>query len=138
MKYWLLRNSNDNKSYPIFEIDIKVLDEYFCDFTIYQANGWSIDYEDIYDKSFVSEVHFKADFCTHWWFYGEDYDEECDRDVKDSYYHICSRITDWQIMFSFVRKLMYQLLGDKQNWYTDEDKEIDNFLLKNYSIIKRE
>ena len=40
MKYWLKNITDDSYKYPIFEVEIKMLDEYFCDFTIYKATSW--------------------------------------------------------------------------------------------------
>ena len=133
MKYWLKNITDDSYKYPIFEVEIKMLDEYFCDFTIYKATSWESDYSDIYEKKFIAEVHWKWDFCTHWYFYGEDYYESAE---KDSYYHICSDHSDYIRMFAFIRKLMYSILGDEQNWYYDKDKELDELVLKGYEIME--
>ena len=91
----------------------------------------------IYEKKFIAEVHWKWDFCTHWRFYGEDYNE-ClgDETEKDSYYHICSDHSDYIRMFAFIRKLMYTLLGDEQTLYSDEDKELDELILKGFEIVE--
>ena len=91
----------------------------------------------IYEKKFIAEVHWKWDFCTHWRFYGEDYNK-ClgDEAEKDSYYHICSDHSDYIRMFAFIRKLMYTLLGDEQTWYSDEDKELDELVLKGFEIVE--
>ena len=37
----------------------------------------------IYEKKFIAEVHWKWDFCTHWRFYGEDYDDKPKLDFID-------------------------------------------------------
>ena len=128
-KYWL-KNSD---GHPIFEVEIKMLEDYYCDFTIYEAISWETDYSNIYEKKFIADVHWKWDFCTHWWFYGEDYDKSTE---KDSYYHICSGISDWIRLFAFIRKLMYSILGDEQNWYSNKDKELDEIVLKDYEIVE--
>ena len=52
MKYYL----KDSNGCPIFEVEIKMLSEYFCDFTIYKAISWKSDYSDIYEKKFIAEV----------------------------------------------------------------------------------
>lgn len=31
---------------------------------------------------------------------------------------------------------MYSLLGDKQDWYNDKDKELDEFVLKGFEIVE--
>lgn len=55
---------------------------------------------------------------------------------KDSYYHICSDHSDYIRMLAFIRKLMYSLLGDKQDWYSDKDKELDELVLKDFEIVE--
>ena len=136
MKYWLKNITDDSYEYPIFEVEIEKLDEYFCDFVIYEATSWESD-SNIYEKKFIAEVHWKWDFCTHWWFYGEDYDKSLgDEAEKDSYYHICSDHSDYIRMFAFVRKLMYTLLYDEQTWYSDKDKELDELVLKGFEIVE--
>ena len=138
MKYWLKNITDDSYEYPIFEVEIEKLEEYYCNFIIYQATSWASDCSDIHEKKFIAEVHWKWDFCTHWWFYGEDYDKSLgDEAEKDSYYHICSGISDWIRLFAFIRKLMYSLLGDKQDWYLDKDKELDELVLKGYEIMEK-
>jgi hypothetical protein len=131
MKYWLKNITDDLYEYPIFEVEIEKLNKYFCDFTVYKATSWESDYSNIYEKKFIAEVHWKWDFCTHWYFYGEDYYESAE---KDSYYHICSDHSDYIRMFAFIRKLMYSLLGDKQDWY--KDKELDELILKGFEIVE--
>ena len=135
MKKYHLKDSDE---YPIFEVEIEKLDEYFCDFTIYKVISWFTDCShNIYEKKFIAEVHWKWDFCTHWRFYGEDYDKSLgDEAEKDSYYHICSDHSDYIRMFAFVRKLMYTLLGDEQDWYSDKDKELDELILKGFEIVE--
>ena len=134
MKKYYLKDSDE---YPIFEVEIEKLDEYFCDFTIYKATSWDNDsFHNIYEKNFIAKVHWKWDFCTHWRFYGEDYDKYLgDAAEKDSYYPICSDHSDYIRMFAFIRKLMYALLGDEQDWYNDKDKELDELVLKGFEIV---
>ena len=127
----------DSDGFPIFEVEIEKLDEYTCDFIIYKPTSWECDNSDIYEKKFIAEVYWKWDFCTHWWFYGEDYDKSLgDEAEKDSYYHICSDHSDYIRMFAFIRKLMYSLLGDEQDWYNDKDKELDELVLKGFEIVE--
>ena len=134
MKKYHLKDSN---GCPIFGVEIEKLEKYFCDFIIYKAISWESDYSDIYEKKFIAKVHWKWDFCTHWWFYGEDYDESLvDETEKDSYYHICSGISDWIRLFAFTRKLMHSLLGDEQDWYDEKDKELDELVLKGFEIVE--
>lgn len=136
MKKYYLKYSN---GCPIFEVEIEKLDEHFCDFTIYKAISWDNDSShNIHKKKFIAEVYWKWDFCTHWCFYGEDYDKSLgDETEKDSYYHICSDHSDYIRMFAFIRKLMYSILGDPQDWYNEKDKELDEVVLKGYEIVER-
>ena len=128
----------DSDEYPIFEVEIEKLDKYYCDFIIYKVVSWYTDCSyNIYEKKFIAKVHWKWDFCTHWWFYGEYYNKSLDDEAeKDSYYHICSDHSDYIRMFAFIRKLMYTLLGDEQTWCSDEDKELDELVLKGYEIVE--
>lgn len=48
-------------------------------------NSWTICNEPS-DSNFMASVSFKWDCCTHWHFYGEDYEEGSE---TDSYYHLC-------------------------------------------------
>lgn len=57
MKYWLKNITDDSYKYPIFEVEIEKLEEYYCDFIIYQATSWASDCSDIYEKKFIAEVH---------------------------------------------------------------------------------
>lgn len=133
----------DELGYPIYVIDIeKVGDEKSCvDSTVWQVDSWDDTNNDkqIFEKHFVANVYWKFDNCTHWNFYGMDYDpENKDNDINPAYYHICGSffMTRWMIMFAFVRKVMNEILGDKTNDYSDKDKELDKMLLKNYTIRK--
>lgn len=141
MKYELL----DELGYPIYVIDInKIGDEKSCaDFTAWQVDSWddTNNNKQIYEKHFVANVYWKFDNCTHWNFYGMDYDpEDKDNDINPAYYHICGSffMTRWMIMFAFVRKVMNEILGDTTQDYRDFDKELDNQLLKTYTIRKVE
>ena len=141
MKYELL----DELAYPIYVIDIeKVGDEKSCvDSTVWQVDSWDDTNNDkqIYEKHFVANVYWKFDNCTHWNFYGMDYDpEDKDKDINPGYYHICGSLfmTRWMIMFAFVRKVMNEILGDQTNDYEDSDKQLDEQLLKTYTIRKVE
>ena len=143
MKYYLIENN-----FPIFELDINNLLEGLdketfvsADFILYRAVSWISEDNSISEKAFVACVHFKWDWCTHWNFYGMDYDPEYkDNDINPAYYHICGSfsMTQWIKMFAFVRTVMLEVLGDRTNDYSDEDKELDKMLLKDYTIRKEE
>ena len=141
MKYELL----DELGYPIYVIDItKIGDEKsFVDFKIWQVDSWdcTTDEKVIHEKHFISDVYWKFDNCTHWNFHGMDYDpEDKDENINPGYYHICGSffMTRWMIMFAFVRTVMNEILGDQTNDYEDSDKQLDNQLLKTYTIRKVE
>ena len=131
MKYWL----KDSNGCAVLEIDIEMLTKYLCDFTIYKPISWEMD-NTINTKKFIADVHWKWDMCTHWWFYGEEYNKSCNNFEKDSYYHICSDHSDYIRMFAFARKVMYLLLGDEQGWYNEKDKELDEVVLNGYEIME--
>ena len=142
MKYYLIENG-----FPIFELDINNLLEGLgegtfvaADFNLYRAVSWNNEDNSVYEKDFVASVYFKWDWCTHWNFYGMDYDPTDKETERDSYYHICGSfsMTQWIKMFAFVRTVMFEVLGDQTNDYSDSDKELDKTLLKNYTIRKVE
>ena len=144
MKYELL----DKSGCPIYVIDIEKIGEYdnlktHVDFKIWEVESWSTtaDTTKIGNKHFVANVYFKWDWCTHWNFYGMDYDpENKDNDINPAYYHICGSffMERWMVMFAFVRTVMLEVLGDRTNDYLDSDKELDKMLLKDYTIRKEE
>jgi len=141
MKYYLVEND-----LPKFEIDITKINfagaakaVSSVDFNIYRADSW-ID-NTISKKHFIASVYYKWDMCTHWNFYGMDYDvENKEEDINPAYYHICGSfsITDWMRMFAFVRKVMYEVLGDSTNDYSEVDKILDTQLLVGHKIVKEE
>lgn len=142
MKYYLIEND-----FPIFELDINNLAEGLdegtfvaADFTLYQATSWINEDNSISEKDFLASVYFKWDWCTHWNFYGMNYDPTDEESEKDSYYHICGSFSmnQWIRMFAFVRTVMLEVLGDQTNDYPDSDKELDKMLLKDYIIRKEE
>ena len=140
MKYELL----DELGYPIYVIDIEELgdEKSHVDFKLWAVDSWDDIHGDkkIYEKHFIANVYWKFDNCTHWNFYGMDYDPESDEDINPGYYHICGSffMTRWMLMFSFVRKVMHEILGDKTDDYRDFDKQLDEQMLKTYTIRKEE
>lgn len=143
MKYHLIEND-----FPIFELDINNLSEGLdkgtfvsADFNLYRAVSWNNEDNSISEKYFVASVYFKWDWCTHWNFYGMDYDpEDKDEDINPGYYHICGSfsMTQWIKMFAFVRTVMLEVFGDQTNDYSDKYKELDKMLLKDCTIRKVE
>ena len=135
MRYELL----DKSGCPIYIIDTHVIDKSYVDFRVWEIDSWDSETNEPYEKEFIADVHWKYDNCTHWNFYGMDYNPETDEE-KDSYYHICGSffMTRWMIMFAFARKVITEILGDITQDYRDSDKELDNQLLKEYTIRKVE
>jgi len=137
-KYYLI----DDAGYATYIIDIEQIlriednSVISVNFNVWEANSWNIDTNEVYEKSFVAQVLWKWDNCTHWSFYGMDYDPDIKDSEKDSYYHICGSlfVTRWMIMFAFVRSVMIDICGDKCDDYKDSDKELDRQLLKGYTI----
>lgn len=76
----------------------------------YAASSWYGD-NSPGDYDFVAGVYCKWDSCTHWYFYGEDYDPEIDNE-QDSYYHLCGGYTFLNHIkaMCFVWKLAEQIL----------------------------
>jgi hypothetical protein len=137
MKYELL----DVSGCPIYIIDINVIDKSYVDLKVWQADSWDSETNEPYEKEFIAEVHWKYDNCTHWNFYGMDYIPQTpNENINPGYYHICGSffMTRWIIMFAFVRKVMNEILGDKTDDYEDSDKQLDEQLLKTYTIRKVE
>ena len=136
MKYHLIDKDNT----PIFVIDVREVgfESSYAEITIWRPISWYM--KQISEQNLIAEVHWKFDNCTHWNFYGMDYDPEFSEDINPSYYHICGSysITQWMLMFAFVRTVMTEILGDKTNDYSEEDKKLDKQLLNNYTIKKVE
>ena len=118
----------------------------------YEACSWTgFDGKEPVDWNYVAEVYCKWDGCTHWWFRGEDYNEEI-KDSDDAYYHICGKhcfLSHIRAM-CFVWKLAAEYLvenadEDYLKEYTTEsyfkDEKISNlvvFMLEGYEIRKEE
>lgn len=68
-------------------------DEDYMSGKCYECTSWVENvstgiYDVPCDWSFVAKVFCKFDACTHWYFYGENYDAETNEE-QDSYYHLC-------------------------------------------------
>ena len=80
----------------------------------YIATCW--DGKDVVDWDFFADVYCKFDGCTHWRFYGEDYNPEQDSHTHDNeidaYYHICGpgRFKEHVMNMCFVWKLAEMVL----------------------------
>ena len=105
----------------------------------WEPNGTPVNWE------FVADTYCKADACTHWYFFGEDYDPESkSEDDGCSYYHLCGGYSflDHLTSTCFVWKLMAMLLGETRGYatesYYDNEriKQIINLVLNRYEIEK--
>lgn len=78
----------------------------------YECSGWGgSDLKDPCDWSFFADVYCKYDSCTHWNFFGEDYNPNT-KEGRDSYYHICGDycFLDHVRMMCFVWKIAEDIL----------------------------
>lgn len=78
------------------------------------------------EGDFIANVYFKWDCCTHWYFYGEDYEDN--RDNMNAYYHLCGTgFADFMDCLGFVATV----LEDNFLTYEDSIKELSRFKLLN-------
>lgn len=103
-------------------------------------------YEEDSDERFIVNVYCKADACSHWRFYGEDF-YGVKRDI-DPYYHLCGShcFTHHITAMCFVWKLAENILcnsipdraEDIRNDYFEHDRirELVDLMLDGYEIIK--
>lgn len=113
----------------------------------YECISWNGETNKPIDWHFHSEVYAKWDGCSHWWFYGEDYNPETNEynhDGTDSYYHICSSFENFIRIMCFIWKLAgnYHITDLKQRniltEYTLEEYnlKIIDFMLDGYEIVE--
>lgn len=116
----------------------------------YEAYSWLMNGAP-YEYHFVAGVYCKWDACTHWYFYGEDYDPETGDD-KDSYYHLCGGYSfiGHIIAMCFVWKLAEQIISESEHtklhslsgYINDEYydhariKQLVELVLNGYEIVK--
>lgn len=138
--YYLKKNDGD------IELKFVVTDDRYSSSicgNCFEYHSWRLDGTPV-ESSFVASVYCKWDTCTHWWFYGEDYDPEFDD--KDSYYHLCGRrcFKGHIRAMCFIWKLCAELLKSRDesdivdDYYDDEITTLIDFMLKDYTIIKGE
>lgn len=93
-------------------------DDFHLEGRCYEAVSWNTDWTP-YEYDFVADVYCKWDACTHWYFYGEDYnpDAELDEKEQDSYYHLCGGYSFMNHITAmcFVWKLAEQIIS-KDPW----------------------
>ena len=103
--------------------------------------GW-INKKKPVEYQFFAKVYFKWDACTHWWFYGANYDSEVSN-KPDGYYHLCGPIdtVNHITTMCFLWKLIPTLIKDAESdWYT-KDKDLNKIIdlaLTDYTIDKKE
>lgn len=148
VRYYL---KNKETGYIETTIVIEKADYYSVDATCYQAYSWYGDDHMPCEYHYVAGAYCKWDGCTHWYFYGEDYDPEIEESEKDSYYHLCGprRFTDhiraMCFMWKVVSDVMTELAGDRysdyktvqSNYFECEDtKKLVDMMLDGYEILK--
>lgn len=106
-------------------------------------------YEDDDDSIFIASVYCKADSCTHWRFYGEDYRDDV-KSYIDPYYHLCGGhcFTHHITAMCFVWKLAANILSESMphraaviyGEYFDHDRieKLVGLMLDGYEIIKEQ
>ena len=107
----------------------------------YTGLGLIGDTNELYDMDFHSRVYCKFDACTHWSFYGEDYEKDLNN--PDSYYHLCGTETFVPHIraMCFVWKVA-EIVTDQSyiNYYTDGEtcSKLVELMLDGYTIEKKE
>ena len=133
---------------------IVITDDY-CTGICYEAFGWykPDDGTEGVDYRYFCEFYSKWDSCTHWWFKGEDYDEET-KNEHDSYYHICgspcfeNHIRNmcfvWKVSAMVLLKLeqhedsSYLRREIADNYFDKKINALIKLMLENYEIKKKE
>lgn len=132
VKYRLI----DEDNLCTHEFRISKSDEYYIEGSLYSIVGTKLDNEPC-DYEFVTDAYIKWDACSHFWFYGEDYDDGEELE-KDSYYHICGgyNYLDFIRGIAFIYKLARENIKkcDKNEF---ENKDILR-LIENCKIVKLE
>lgn len=102
---------------PIAFIDY----EKITDIKLYTVTGTSDG--EICSYHFIADIYAKSDSCTHWNFYGEDYDCNDEDSDGDSYYHICGPhcLEDIFLAMTFAWEVCRRINGEmlkKEGWST--------------------
>lgn len=104
-------------------------------------------YEEDTDEMFIANVYCKADSCTHWRFYGEDYRDDVKSDI-DPYYHLCGshcfthHITAMCFVWRLASKLISNSMPDQavqiHSCCFDHERiqKLVNLMLDDYEIVK--
>lgn len=100
----------------------KATDAYVCG-TCYLVTSWTTDNKPI-DEEFFVQAYCKWDSCTHWYFYGEDFNE-LSKNV-DGYYHLCgsSCVLNHVRAMCFIWKLVADIMAELSGVGDDYDPDI--------------
>lgn len=141
---YILRETQSGFIHSKFEVLFRC--EAYIEGACYVAIAWEASDKKIpAEWEFVADTYCKTDACTHWHFYGEDYDPESkSEDNGCSYYHLCGGYSFMNHLTSmcFVWKLMEMLLGETRDYATDSYydheriKQVINLVLDGYVIEK--
>lgn len=109
----------------------------------YEVWSWYVDGTPC-EYGFVADAYCKWDACTHWNFYGENYDPEITQ-KPDSYYHLCGGYSFMGhiIAMCFVWKLAEQIISENSSGYVNDEyydheriKQLIELVLNGYEIVK--
>lgn len=111
----------------------------------WSAIGWIGDDDTPVEWEFVADVYCKWDGCTHWNFWGEDYDPEIDnKEEKDSYYHLCgchcfaNHIRYMCFIWKVSEMVLSKSVGTDDYYDSEEIKNLIELMLKDYTIEEGE
>lgn len=148
---YYLKNTETGYVHGKFVVD--KAEDYFVEGAYYRAVGWAGDTNQPCDWHFVADTYCKWDSCTHWYFYGENYDPDYEESETDSYYHLCTEYTfnDHIRLMCFVWKLVADIMTElrKGEEYYDADitkhyieleetRKLVDLMLDGYVIVKVE
>lgn len=133
--FWLV-NKADGMVEAVFNVDT-VEHTGVCK----RGRAWEIDHPVPFEWELVAEIYFRFDGCTHWHFWGEDW--EGTEETADSYYHICGSTCLLSMMryMAFVWTVCGKLQNEwsREEFYLD-DKRLNHLIesaLEGYEIQER-
>ena len=130
MKIYRLIDNNEMVTHEL-RVDDEQTNKYYLYGDVYKIiggeniliEGKPVPEEDEYDYEFVASFSIKWDMCSHWYFYGEDYNNgDC-----DSYYHLCGASSYIEFMQAIafateVAKMNFELADDMEKEFNDITK----------------
>lgn len=117
----------------------------------YTVSGWDADSKAAADFDFFSNVFCKWDACTHWRFYGEDFEKEDPKETISNYYHICGADTlvnhvrcmlfIWNVVTMCMKSeagMNKKLQMELAEWYESDTilNKIVEIVKEGYSIVE--